>query len=131
MGIVGEGARSKGRVSCAKNYVNQGLLYECISRTKPPFFSLRRASQTVIANFISPKMVANSARRRCCDGGGGPPDSCSELRGWPTVGGGGVGEGVVGCEPKCLRVEEHRRDGRRRVDENYIDCKLIRQERNQ
>jgi hypothetical protein len=89
--------------------------------TEPPFDSFRRVSQTVVANLVSPKTVANSARRRDCEGGTGPPLAAgvdTERIGPEDEGNTGVGVGEGDGVPNNLRVEENRRDGSLRVDEN-------------
>lgn len=68
---------------------------------------------------MSPKTVANSAKRRICEGGTGPPlaEGVDNERADPEVGT-GVGDGEGDGVPNSLRVEENRRDGSLRVDEN-------------
>ena len=71
---------------------------------------------------MSPKTVANSAKRRICGGGTGPPSpplaaGVDNERAGPEDGT-GVGDGEGDGVPNSLRVEENRRDGNLRIDEN-------------
>ena len=87
--------------------------------TEPPLLSFRSASQTMTANLQSPNTVANSARRRSWDGGLKPSfdtevrpgREATEDETWTGV---GDGDG----EPNKRRVEENKREGSLRVDEN-------------
>lgn len=79
------------------------------------------------ASLKSPRTVANSARRRCCGGGVdsavGPlaiPGVAERVEGSEeTDSGREVGPGEGDGEPKRRRVDENKRDGSRRVDENW------------
>lgn len=87
--------------------------------TEPPFDSFRSASQTVVANLMSPKIVANSAKRRVCEGGTSPPLAAGvDIERVDPEGGTGVGDGEGDGVPNSLRVEEKSRDGSLRVAEN-------------
>lgn len=105
-----------------RNYNQQATTQELrVTRTAPSFDSFRRASQTMLANLKSPITVANSARRRVCEGGMEPPFGSVDdlLRFGPVDGKGvGVGAGDGDGEPKSRRVEDKKRDGSLRVDEN-------------
>jgi hypothetical protein len=76
--------------------------------------SFRSASQTVTANLQSPNTVANSARRRSWDGGLKPSRPGREATEDVTWTGVGDGDG----EPNKRRVEENKREGSLRVEEN-------------
>jgi hypothetical protein len=130
--IVGDDDNMRGRVSLstkiwliARNSDKQRSL------TEPPLLSFLNASHTVIASFKSPKIVANSAKRRGCDGG--LPVTITEdielgelETEWPRdrddADAFAVGYDVDVEEPKRRRVEENKREGSRRVDENYSKC---------
>lgn len=75
------------------------------------------------ASLRSPRIVANSARRRCWGGGAeeeGRPPLMLFARPSPDAGPGlCVGAGEGDGEPKRRRVEENRRDGSRRLEENW------------
>lgn len=105
--------------------------------TDPPFPSFRSASQTATANFKSPRMVENSAKRRCCVGGDaegllGPwwEEFVAALGGSDETEGDGLcmGAGDGEGEPKRRRVDENKRDGSRRVEENYNGASASRLE---
>ena len=92
--------------------------------TEPPLPSFRNDSQTLTASLKSPSIVANSASRRCWLGLPIPDmEPCELLKVWERAGGGGTFGGRDECGldgeevPKRRRVDENRRDGRRRVDE--------------
>ena len=81
--------------------------------------SFRSASQTITANLQSPNTVANSARRLSWDGGLKPSfvievrpgREATEDEFW-------TGEGDGDGEPNRRRVEENKREGSLRVEEN-------------
>jgi hypothetical protein len=81
--------------------------------------SFRSASQIITANLQSPNTVANSARRRIWDGGL-RPSLVIEVRpgreATEDVTWTGVGDGDG--EPNKRRVEENKREGSLRVEEN-------------
>ena len=81
--------------------------------------SFRSASQTITANLLSPNTVANSASRRSWDGGL-KPSLVTEVRpgreATEDVIWTGVGDGDG--EPNKRRVEENKREGSLRVEEN-------------
>jgi hypothetical protein len=76
----------------------------------------------MLANLKSPMIVENSAKRRVCEGGTGPPFTVGgcvdDLLKFGPVDGKGDGAGDGDGEPKSRRVEEKKRDGNLRVDEN-------------
>ena len=76
----------------------------------------------MLANLKSPIIVENSAKRRVCEGGMGPPftvgGSVDDLLKFGPVDGKADGAGDGDGEPKSRRVEEKKRDGNLRVDEN-------------
>jgi hypothetical protein len=68
---------------------------------------------------MSPKTVANSARRRVCEGGTAPPFAAGiDIDRVGPEDATGAGEGEGDGVPNSLRVDENRRDGSLRVDEN-------------